>query len=642
MVSEHEHNQNFSGRSGVTMEALCFVFMVFAAVIAFSGCTLRSTQPSSIVVIVVESLGFGSFSCGDEATLDRGSGFRTFCEESVRFTHAYTPSMMSQATMASIVTGQQPYEHGVRHNGGQGLSGKAVTAAEVARDSGFRTSFFSGGPPIWRKSGINQGFEVFDDNIQLSINRYYRPARDVVGLFMNWLDLDGSRAPFFSMLFLSDLQFVDVPTVNELGELRESSYRSQIVEVDDSLGKLVRALKARKAWDNTHVFLVGVNGYSSETHADEARAFDLFSEATRVTLMIKPARKSPGRSTVNPPESAFNWKIDLNVGLADLGATLFDLLGAPIKKKAPVDDTPVRVVSLKGVIQGPQPDWTDDRMIMSESAWAAWRGMGDIRYAIRKGPFLYLHDAKPQLFDTLTDTFETAPLPSSDPRYSIYRDEFQSFLQAITPRAWHAPDRHTIDKIELGQDLWHARAPDADTLKQLKALSKRYPDDEQLLGWRALWALRLNDWAELKAISGKAPFKDKNSHSAWAFVAARNLNEKMDIPDEPCFAFLKRQPVLKGCAAEGLSDLLTWKDESQPVNVREKAMEVFLRSYAARVLATRVAEANFVTGLTWDTSLTHLDGPDALDLVLALPEMRKANTYLGRRLSGAESAPGVR
>ena len=264
---------------------------------------------------MVENLGFNSFSCGDASGPPDEVLFESFCNESVRFTHAYTPSTMSQAAIASLLTGLYPREHGVRHNGAVGLSAKIETLAEVARDSRMKTSFISGGPPIFRRSGFSQGFDIFDDSVAPALKSLYRPASSVVSMFLDWQK--PLRGGWLSFLFFADPQFVDQPTVDDLGEERESSYEGQVAEVSESIESLVKEMKRRQVWDSTTVVLVGTNGFGSENRPSDPQAVNLFADATRVVLMVKPAHTDkPG--FVKPS----NWKIDSNVSLADLGETL--------------------------------------------------------------------------------------------------------------------------------------------------------------------------------------------------------------------------------------------------------------------------------------------------------------------------------
>lgn len=582
----------------------------------------RQFQPS-VLVIMVENLGFGVISCNDGLESEEESGFQTFCEESVRFTHAYTPSTMSQAVVASILTAQYPSQHGVRHNGPQYLSATHETIGELALRRGYNTSFFSGGPPIWRRSGFSQGFEIFDDSFQLSYGRLYKPATEVVKGFLAWQERDTMKGKYLSFLYLSDLQFIDAPTTNEIGELRGSSYRSQLAEAGESLAYLIKEMKMRKIWDGTDVFLIGLNGYASEARVDQIPALNLYSESTRVTLMVKPARKVR--------DGPFNWKIDSNVSLVDVGATIADVVGVhPPKNSQAWSRAYPKVVSLKSALRGPEPDWDEDRLILSESSWMKWKGLGNVRVAARKGPYLYIFDAPNVLFNTLTDNLELSPLPLSDARYEDLRWQFFKAIKDHGYESWNPPSRLLLEKLDIASELWRSRKPGLETLSRLRSLSNRHPEDTELLGWRAIWSLRLEDWNELKTVADMPP-----QNKVWSYVASANLGDKVDPIQDTCFEFLispSSPKVPKSCSADGLGELLSWVDESLDRELRNRAMEIFIRKYAAKALAVRVAEENYVSGLKWDVPSSRLGTPDTIDLILALPEMRKYRNTVHRRL----------
>lgn len=535
---------------------------------------------------------------------------------------------MSAATVSSVLSARYPTQHGVRNNGSHFLSAKIETAAEAALRQGFRTSFYSGGAPLWRKSGINQGFEVFDDFVLPSLKSLYRPASENIRLFLSWQDAEVSKNRFFSILFLNDLQFPKTPTTNELGEIRESSYRSQLEELDESLGHLVKNMKQRKIWDNTHVFLVGVNSYSSESRKNEFISTNLFSERTHVAVMLKPARKVR--------ETPFNWKIDTNVSLVDVGVTLFDLIGVPVE----VGSGFLPVVSLKNVLSSPKPDWSDDRLILSESGWAEWRELGPIRYAARKGSFLYLHQIPMRFFNTLADRLEAAPLSEDDPRYGELKKDLAEPLYNRHYPLWPGIDLLVREKLELGEELWQGDLPRPETFEFLNLMLRKYPKDSQLRGWSAQWALRREQWSELKKIA-EQPFE-----SSWNFVAEKNLPETKTssktgskpivAPDDVCLKYLtvaasERAAVLRDCALPEVKELIASSDQGSPQ--RQRALETFSRLYKRKVTDGLIQELSYASGLTWDTPLALPNGPQVVDLILALPENKKLRASLGYRFS---------
>lgn len=618
--------RNFLIRPSMYLASLGIV-----ASILMVSCSWRSPSPHSVVVVLVENLGFGAFACG-EGESRRPNGFQAFCDEAVRFTHAYTPSVLSQATLASILTAKYPHEHGVRHNGAQTLSAKEYTVAEAALAKGYRTSFFSGGAPILRRSGLSQGFEVFDDNIPLGSKTLYRSALDVVQLFLQWQKAETSTDKFVSFLYFSDLQFDDLATTTEVGEVRENSDRSQMDTIDESLSALVKGMKARKIWDSSDVILVGLQGGASRQ--GELAATNLFSETTRTTLMIKPARKVR--------DGSFNWKIDLNVSIADVGATLFDLLAlSPV----PASHETSRLISLRPALVGPQPEWSIDRPILCESAWSAWRGLGSIRASVRSGPFLLLNEEGGVLYNTLTDHQEISPLPANDQRTAQLRGELLNLLREKNFLPWSSPAQAVIERYQLAEHLWKEGPVTSELKMRLSELSQRHPKDSVLRSWSAIVALRSSDWLGLKNLVSKerdasrkkrdAASPDEIDFRLLEYVADRNLGIKSSRPfSNPCLSILTGSAVqAKDCAMDGLGELMIMANESLPMNARLRAAESFLRIYSNRVLMSSVASRDQAVGHRWD-SADDLAVPDRYEAVLALPEFKKARGWLQAKLAG--------
>ena len=598
------------------LSLICIAFL--------SSCTIGSSRSSSTLVIMVEQLGFHNVSCGESSPENvknnpwQGvSGFQVLCNESVRFTHAFTPSTMSMSAAASILTAKYPFEHGLRHNGNQFLSSGIRSVARTAIMKNYRTSFFSGGAPIFRKSGLGQGFELFEDNIQINLKRFYRPASESIKLFLNWHEQEATRHPFFSAMYFADLQFEDVPTTNSLGEVREASFSSQIEYLDESLGNLFQEMKKKKIWDSTNVVVVGLNGHGSEDRED-LRTLSLYSDGTHVSLFIKPA--GGAKKTLR--------NFDADVSLVDLGATLFDWMGETL----PVSfDESLKVFSFKEVLKERSVPDLKKRFIISESAWARWRNLGEIRYAIRASNLLVFNDKILRVFDTLDDSAELVNLGKAGFRNPTL-PSIRNFFETHDFESFETLRPEQKQKFVIAKELWRGVRPSNDLLARLSTLSEKSPQDLQLLGWQAIWDVRLDRWKQLKNL-GK-----KSSNSIWEFIALRNLNEKTEVPMDPCLNLIKEYSNgMKNlnpheCKSEEFLELTSWLDDSQSLSMRQKSMENFFRVHTDKILFDRVAELNYLVGMNWDASLSFPKEPAISDLVLALPENRKYRQILLKRL----------
>lgn len=599
-----------------------FVLMIICPLV-LSGCGWSGKRPPSILIVAVEYLGFDSFSCTtpEDSQGKPTDGFDTFCEESVRFTHAFTPSVMSQASLASIMTARYPFEHGVWHNGSQFLSAQFLTAPEVAVEKGYRTAFFSGGPPVWRKSGLSQGFEVFEDNVRPSLLVPYRPIQENVNHLTKWLEKDVGEAPFFSLFFVPDLQFPDITTVNESGEIRDRSTASQLKEVSESLGILIRNLRRLRRWDDTTIFLVGLNGRPKVSRPGELETYSLYSEATQVALYIKPARTKR--------DLALEWKIDKNVSLIDVGATLFDLLGAPAPSPS---EQRLEVTSLRKVLERPEVTWNQDRILMVESGWPQWRGMGGSRFALRKGHYLALYDSRPKAFNTLIDRQELSPLSEKDPLFRSLQLDVLSYLQDKGFQAWTPLTSTLVEKLELGRLLWRLSKDTEEVKRRLKLLAVNRPWDRQLIGWQAQLALQEGNWEWLRELG------EESGERLWWYVADINLGRPARIQNRGCDAIFLfgtesyRPPNSQECDDELLLALLKWVESSKGAQ-RTTLQDQFIRLYLQRKIELNIGQWNYSNALNWDVDPDVVSGPLPADLFLALPKLSNYASAVQSRLS---------
>ncbi len=561
------------------------------------GCELpHETQPS-VLVIAVEGLSFENVSCDSEEGVDRSNeGFRVFCQEAVRFSHAYAPSTMSQASMASLMTGLYPFDHRVHHNGSEFLSARFQTLAEVAQSKGYRTLFVSGGAPIWRKSGLAQGFEVFDDAIEVGPGGYYRPSEEVVKLTTNWME-QNEGSPLFTTLFLSDLQFPQIATHTNEGEVREKSAEGQLEEVSESLGTLVRWLKSKKKWNSTHVVLVGLNSLQHKENDPEPEPLSLKSSSVQVTLFIKPARKEK--------DNVIQWAVDRNVSLVDVGKTMFGWLGL----ESPASSIrQLEPENLSSALSQSEPGWPENRMVLSETAWPDWLEGSGVRWAVRQNQFLYIYDKRPMIFNTLTDRMEVLPLKVGDPLWNSLKSEVITLLRKARAPQWNGMRPRWLRKIEVARELWRG-----------SAVIKHPRGDESWSRWYLRKVLSAHEWHEVKRLAQEV------NDPVGVYVAMKNLGEVVMLPRNPCVRLVlsgkgDKSEFQSECDDELVLALHSWQ-AAKGDEERAGAQERFVRLNSIRLMDQEIGRLNFLSELRWDVDRDILEGPSTLDYLLTLKEL---------------------
>ena len=99
-----------------------------------------------------------------------------YCEK------AWSSATLTAPSHATILTGLEPYHHGVRNNHGFTLQPETETVAALLRAQGYATAAFVSAHPLARVSGLDDGFTVYDDrcapgNLLSVVPRWRRSTR---------------------------------------------------------------------------------------------------------------------------------------------------------------------------------------------------------------------------------------------------------------------------------------------------------------------------------------------------------------------------------------------------------------------------------------------------------------------------------
>ncbi|WII70630.1 sulfatase-like hydrolase/transferase [Bdellovibrio sp. 22V] len=572
-------------------------------------------------MIAVDELTITDVTCSQESV--ERSGFQLLCNESVRFTHAFSPSTLTVPALSSLLTGLYPFQHKVRHNGGPGLAAEIDLVSELALRRDYRTSFFSGGAPVFRRTGLNQGFELFEDNIVPNFKTLIRPFNKNAEAFTQWLDQEVGKNSFFSVIYVPDLLFSTTETVTDLGETRNLSFESQVDELDESLYELINKLKATQRWDSTTVIFAGLNGHTTSERYRELSSLNLHGENTQVALFIKPAQKKKR-------DEAIHWKIDQNVSIVDVGRTLYELLGETIVETNP--SFPAH--SLLNVLKSPNVNWPEDRPLLIESGWALWRKAGPLRTAAISNHVLYINDEKPLLYNTLVDRFEVNPLPLLQESILPTTQRLQGLLSKFQFPAFPPLSSEWNAKLSIPYARWMRPDQEFSLLKDLKRLSSSQTQSLDLLNWTAQIALNQKDWETLKQLGSK------NRVQAWQYVGEKNLNSKSAKISDPCFLLLTDKVLeaeqLKNCSDPLFLEFIDWLRAEDRGLAKDTQKKRFERSFRNYMLDQQIQRTNIAAGLIWDTSRDNIFAPSRTELALHLPEYGKIRAQVYKSIQTEE------
>jgi len=162
-----------------------------------------SSSPPNLLLVTVDTLRADHVGAYGDAKAQTPA-FDRLAREGLLVEEAVAQVPETRPSHASMLTGRYPYEHGVRDNAAGPIAPGMPTLATVLKAAGYDTAAFIGAYPVSRSSGLDRGFDVYDDPFEKAVDgRTERRAQEVVDRALAWLGRPRSR-PFLLWAHLFD------------------------------------------------------------------------------------------------------------------------------------------------------------------------------------------------------------------------------------------------------------------------------------------------------------------------------------------------------------------------------------------------------------------------------------------------------
>jgi len=287
------------------------------AVVAIAAVVLhslsRSALPSmNVLLVTLDTTRADRLSCYgyDRETSPR---IDAFARDATQFDLAIAQAANTPVSHASILTGLDPYHHGLRvlHGMvGNRLAESQTTLAEVWRQAGGETAAFVSAFPTTRAFGLGQGFEVFDERFLVPGNTpvdshgivntgpNQRRSDETTQAALRWLERrPRGGPPFFLWVHYFDPHDTVLlpprealerfpPRADSPEDRLRAVYDAEIYFMDDQVGMLFDSLRASGAWNDTIVVVVADHGEGQGDHGWWSHGI-LYQEQIRVPLLIR-------------------------------------------------------------------------------------------------------------------------------------------------------------------------------------------------------------------------------------------------------------------------------------------------------------------------------------------------------------------
>lgn len=537
-----------------------------------------------VIVVAVESLSFEMASCLEDS--DDNDGFSTLCQDSLRFTHVYTPSTLSQSSLASLLSGKSSKDHRVFHNGNQFIPPHIQTVAEQALQQGYQTLFLSGGPPILAKSGLAQGFEIFNDEF-LSDGGLYRPAHQLFKTAVNTLKQNKEESQFIT-IFVSDLQFPFLSTKSDEGREREKTLNAQRLEVGESLHTFIQDLKNAKLWDNSYLIVLGLNGAPDQVRRGVLWRENLFRENVHVPVFIKTPKTDPIATTE---------LVDQLMSLEDIGHVLNQLVATQIKTESSVKDWLAPAESRK--------------YIEVRSDWGAWWFSRPSVLSLRTYEYLIFPYERLRIYNSIEDRTESVALSATQigtQHFKWLDFRMPEVIESKETIAREIPDLYVV----LQKVHWNRYSKGSASGDQINE-GRGSEVSTAILNDQMVWK---KNWQNLMRSSDK--------DSLIYYVASKNMgNRNRHSTTKACEIYFNFQRKGRGnsrCSDELFLSLLDWENSLEDSEEAVAMEKNFMRKFRTFLINKKLAYANLINELNWDINTLKYYGPSYAELYLNLPE----------------------
>ncbi len=411
-----------------------FVFILFILVFLLrpwkpSFARLKGGKGFNFILITVDTLRADRIGCYGFQWIDTPF-IDLFASRGIKFTRCIAQTPLTLPSHTSLLTGTLPLFHGVRDNGGFIVPPELKTLAELFKENGYETAAFVGAYVLDSKWGLNQGFDYYFDQFDLSrfekvsLATVQRPGNEVMDEALTWLEKEKQKR-FFAWIHLYDPHTPYEPPPPFDKKYRHP-YLGEIAFADSQLGRLWEFLKANDLIQNSFLIFASDHGESLGQHRESTHGFFVYQEAIHVPLIFfTPFEKLQGISSAQI------------VSLVDVMPTVLEMGGISI---------PAQVQGKSLIPLFFEPEKKLDSLGYSETFYPRFHyGWSELQ-TVQKDRYKLIIAPELELYDLAQDPNEGKNLASSEKKIlAEFHPEALKFIEKSSQNAYEL-DYRKIDE----------------------------------------------------------------------------------------------------------------------------------------------------------------------------------------------------
>lgn len=388
-------------------------YILLLIILAFSS-FLSAKEKYNILLITLDTvradhLSYAGYNKITTPNIDQ------LAKKSIVFRNAYAPVPITLPAHVSILTGLYPQTHSVHDNSIFKLRNSVETMAELLKNYQYRTVAFVSSIILNHQYGLNQGFDLYDDNIKY--DAYNNPigerkAEQTTEAACKWIRK--SEAPFFMWVHYFDPHFPYKPPKPFSEKYAPNLYDGEIAYVDNSIGSLLSCIYKKYKKSNLIILLVGDHGESLGEHGEDRHGILLYNSTLRVPFIL------------HFPEQN-HFVINHNVSLVDLLPTLLDYLKLPVPKY-------IEGKSLLPIIKN-QNHLDKQRILFFETFMPYYTYRWSPLFAILIDNYKYIKAPLSELYDLEKDPLEASNILTKNEEFN-YSKILENFFHKSLIYPW--------------------------------------------------------------------------------------------------------------------------------------------------------------------------------------------------------------
>jgi choline-sulfatase len=462
------------------------------------------------------------------------------------FERAYSHAPQTLPAHTSILTGELPFQTGVRDNVGFTLKDGQWTLARALHANGYASGGFVSAYVLREATKIGQGFDSYDAKLpsvssEVSLGQVQRDGAATLAAAEQWLAARSSDRVF---LFLH-LYEPHRPYAPPARFSQYQPYDGEIAYADEIVGRLLDRLRSEKLFDPATIVLLADHGEGLGDHGEQEHGMFLYDETMRVPLVIKLPRQHAGRRASAPAQHI------------DVAPTLLALAGVAVPGELHGRDL---APAAGGT--GTLPDagiYAEAMLPRYHFGWSELYSLTDARYR-------YIRAPRDELYDLRDDPGETSSIAPARPQVQqAMRGALAGMLAGTSlaaPDAVSSEDRQRLAALGyVGNGSSAALATPADRLpdpKDKTAVLEEYRKATELAG-----AMKFDEAARsYRAVLAADP----EMSDVWTQLALANIRLGRSADAVEAFRHvIERDPQDEGALIGAATELLRLKryDEAQ-------------------------------------------------------------------------------